>query len=161
MRVLGIDPGTAIVGFSVLEKKDNNINPLSYGQIVTHKNKSGEERLLEIYDNISEVISRYSPEELAIEKLYFNKNITTAMAVSEARGVLLLAGVLNRLRVSEYTPLQIKQAVTGHGRAPKRDVQQMVKKILNLSEVPKPDDVADAIAVGICHLNFFNEADYV
>lgn len=152
MIVLGIDPGTAIVGFSVLEKgRDVKIH--TYGQITTPKENSKEDRLKEIYENINYLIDTYKPEELAIEKLFFFKNVTTAMAVSEARGVIILAAVLKGLEIFEYTPLEIKQAVTGYGRANKKDVQEMVTKILSLDSIPKPDDVADAIAVSLCHLN--------
>ncbi|MFA5478760.1 MAG: crossover junction endodeoxyribonuclease RuvC, partial [Candidatus Muiribacteriota bacterium] len=152
--VLGIDPGTAIVGFSLLEKSGSNINPVSFGHITTLKTESKENRLLEIYNNICEIIKKYSPQELAIEKLFFQRNITTAMSVSEARGVIILAAVQSNLKIFEYTPLQIKHALTGYGKADKKDVQQMVKAVLNLENTPKPDDVADAIAVALCHINF-------
>jgi crossover junction endodeoxyribonuclease RuvC len=153
MRVIGIDPGTAIVGFSVIEKKKDKYNILTYGQITTSKENAKEDRLKEIFDNVQYIIRKYSPSELAIEKLFFLKNATTAMAVSEARGVILLAGVIAGLKITEYTPLEIKQAITGYGRANKKDIQEMVTKILDLESVPKPDDVADAIAVSITHIN--------
>ncbi len=152
MTVLGIDPGTAIVGFSVIGNDTGEPGIITYGQITTDKKRRPAERLEEIYENINELIVKYSPQELAIEKLYFHRNVTTAMAVSEARGVILLACQRAGLTISEYTPLQIKQAVTGYGKAGKKDVQNMVMHILALSEVPKPDDVADAIAVGLTHI---------
>ncbi|MCK9223512.1 MAG: crossover junction endodeoxyribonuclease RuvC [Candidatus Muirbacterium halophilum] len=153
MRVLGIDPGTAIVGFSVIEKKKDSYCVITYGQITTSKENTKEVRLKEIFDNIQFIINKYSPDVLAIEKLFFFKNATTVMAVSEARGVIILAGVLAGLKISEYTPLEIKQAITGYGRASKKDIQEMVTKLLNLECVPKPDDVADAIAISITHIN--------
>lgn len=154
MRVLGIDPGTAIVGFSVLDKNSNVVIPVSFGHITTLKTETKENRLLEIYNNICEIIRKYSPQELAIEKLFFQRNITTAMSVSEARGVIILAAVQNNLKIFEYTPLQIKHALTGYGKACKKDVEHMVKTVLKLENTPKPDDVADAIAVALCHINF-------
>jgi len=153
VRVLGIDPGTAITGFSVLEKKGQGYEVITYGQITTDKKKSKNQRLLEIFQNISYLIEKYQPDEMAIEKLFFNKNITTAMSVSEARGVLIVSAMKNGLKVAEYTPLQVKQSVTGYGRASKKDVQHWIVNILNLEETPKPDDVADAIAIAICHIN--------
>lgn len=151
MIILGIDPGYAIVGYGILEKNNNNIKILDYGVITTSKDFSLPDRLLKIYDGINYLIDKYKPDCLAIEELFFNTNTTTAIAVAESRGVVLLACKLKIKNLYEYTPLQIKQALTGNGRAEKKQVQYMVKAILNLNSIPKPDDAADALAVAICH----------
>lgn len=151
MRILGIDPGYAIMGWGVLDLKGNRFSVVDYGSITTDKNMPMPERLQHLYNQLSAVISEYRPEEAAIEELFFVHNQTTAIKVGEARGVAILACVNGGVDVSEYTPLQIKQALVGYGRAEKKQVQQMVKTILNLKDVPKPDDTADAIAAAICH----------
>lgn len=151
MIIMGIDPGIAIVGYSIIQCKGNNLKAIDYGCIKTGADMILPDRLKKVYDELSEIIKIYNPEELAIEELFFNKNAKSVMKVGQARGVQILAGVNQGLNVYEYTPLQIKQAVTGYGRADKNQVQEMVKILLNLKEKPKPDDVADALAVAICH----------
>lgn len=151
MRVLGIDPGIAIVGFGFIDKAGHKLTPVQYGAIQTEAHTPPEERLIQIYDSACALMDRYKPDTVAVEKLFFNKNVTTAFAVGQARGVIILAAAQRGLPVAEYTPLQVKQAVVGYGKAEKRQVQEMVKMFLKLSAIPKPDDVADALAVAICH----------
>ena len=151
MIILGVDPGIAIVGYSVVECNGNNIKAIDYGCIRTKSDLMFPERIKIIYDRLIEIIKEHKPTDLAIEELFFNKNVKTAMMVGQARGVEILAAVNENLDIYEYTPLQIKQAVVGYGRADKNQVQEMVKILLNLDEKPKPDDVADALAVAICH----------
>lgn len=151
LRILGIDPGIAIVGFAFIDKLGSRLVPVQYGCIQTEAHTEPSLRLKEVYDATLQLIDKYKPEAVAIEKLYFNRNVTTAFTVGQARGVLMLAAAQNGLPVAEYTPLQVKQAVVGYGNAEKKQVQEMVKMLLKLSQVPKPDDVADALAVAICH----------
>lgn len=151
MKILGIDPGIAIVGYSIIECKGNNFKALEYGCIKTDSKMEFPDRLKMVYDELLNIIDEYRPDDLAIEELFFNKNVKTAMMVGQARGVEILAGKNKGLEIFEYTPLQIKQAVVGYGRAEKEQVQEMVKILLNLREIPKPDDAADALAVAICH----------
>lgn len=151
MITLGIDPGIAIVGYSIVECKGNNFKAIDYGCITTDSNLLFPDRIKIIYDRLTEIIEIYNPEDLAVEELFFNKNVKTAIKVGQARGVEILAAVNKGMNIYEYTPLQIKQAVVGYGRADKFQVQEMVKLLLNLKERPKPDDVADALAVAICH----------
>lgn len=152
MRILGIDPGTGILGFGVIEfKMPNKFSMVDAGVIRTKVKQPENERLLTIYEELSEIIKQNKPEVMVVEKLFFAQNITTAMSVSQARGVVLLCGEQNHLSLFEYTPLQIKQALTGYGRAEKKQIQEMVRAILKLDEVPKPDDCADALAVAITH----------
>lgn len=151
MIILGIDPGIAIVGYSIVQCKGNNFKAIDYGCIKTTADTLLPNRLKIVYDELTEIIKKHKPDELAIEELFFNRNAKSAMKVGQARGVEILAAVNQGLNVYEYTPLQIKQAVTGYGRADKNQVQEMVKMLLNLREKPKPDDVADALAVAICH----------
>lgn len=151
MLILGIDPGIAIVGYSIVECKGNNVKAIDYGCIETKSDLCFPERVKIIYDKLTEIIKEYRPDEVAIEELFFNKNVKSAMMVGQARGVEILAAVNQNLDIYEYTPLQIKQAVVGYGRADKNQVQEMVKMLLNLEEKPKPNDVADALAVAICH----------
>ncbi|MBQ8584281.1 MAG: crossover junction endodeoxyribonuclease RuvC [Clostridia bacterium] len=151
MRILGIDPGLATVGWAVLESGRGILRPVAYGAITTPAHTDIEKRLLMIKKDIEELIDKYSPEEMAIEELFFNTNITTGIAVAEARGVILCAACAKGLKISEYTPLQVKQAVVGYGKAEKRQVIAMVTSILKLSAPPKPDDTADAVAIAICH----------
>lgn len=155
-RILGIDVGTAILGWSVVEKDPqakNQLKLIDYGAITTEPVTPMPARLDEIYQKLCEVIDYYKPTQTAVESLFFFKNQTTVMTVSQARGVILLSCQQKSLEIFEYTPLQVKQAVTGYGRAEKKQVQQMVKAILSLKEIPKPDDAADAIAIAICHIN--------
>jgi len=149
--IIGIDPGTAITGYGVIGYTGNSFRVYDYGAVRTGSDLELAARLDIIYRELTGLIQRLQPEHMAIEELFFNKNAKTALAVGHARGVALLAGVQSGLPVYEYTPLQVKQAVVGHGRAAKEQVQYMVRAILSLRETPSPDDVADALAVGICH----------
>ncbi|MEE1244266.1 MAG: crossover junction endodeoxyribonuclease RuvC [Acutalibacteraceae bacterium] len=151
MRILGIDPGYAIVGYGIVDYAKNRFATVGYGAVTTKAKTPFETRLADIYNDILSIIDKYNPDELAIEKLYFNTNTTTAIDVAQARGVIVLAAHQKGLKISEYTPLQVKQAVTGYGRAEKHQVMEMIKSILSLKSVPKPDDTADALALAICH----------
>jgi len=151
LRILGIDPGYAIVGYGVLEYEKNKFWPVEYGAITTQAHTDFQERLKEVFVSVDEVIKRTQPEALAIEKLFFTTNQKTVIQVAQARGVILLAASMNGIPVYEYTPLQIKQSVTGYGKAIKTQVQDMTKRLLRLEKVPKPDDTADRLAVAICH----------
>ena len=151
MRILGIDPGYAILGWGVIEKKGSSFIPIAYGSLETDKDMSMPERLKVLYSGLMEIIAEYEPEEASVEELYFNNNAKTAIFVGQARGVALLACINSGVDLFEYTPLQIKTAMTGFGRAEKKQIQSMVKMILNLDSVPKPDDTADALAAAICH----------
>ncbi len=154
MAVIGIDPGTAITGFGIIEENtDGSIQPLDYGVIRTESSLKPEERLVSIYRQLGEVVSRHRIESAAVEKLFFQKNAKTALSVGEARGVILLALTQKGIPLYEYNPVDIKQAVTGYGRADKPQMQQMVKVLLELDEIPRPDDAADALAVAICHIH--------
>ncbi len=156
MIILGIDPGFAIVGYGVLEYQNNKFKVLAYGAITTDAKTPMYDRFLSIYDDLNKVIETYKPDFMAIEELFFNTNRTTAINVAQARGILLLAALKHGVQVFEYTPLQVKQAVAGYGRVEKQQVQQMVKLLLNLEKVPKPDDTADALAIAICHGHSYN-----
>lgn len=161
MRILGIDPGLAIVGYSVLDVVGNRMQLLEYGCITTDSSEDFPKRLDLIYEELNNIINQYQPEELAIEELFFYRNVTNAIKVGQARGVCVLAGTQNKLDVYEYTPMQIKLSVTGYGHADKEQVQETVQMLLKLSEIPKPDDAADAIAVAICHgLSLKNKAAF-
>ena len=151
MIILGIDPGLAIVGFGVIEKGKFNTEVLDYGVITTPKDDTLPIRLEKIYKGMCALIDKYNPEHVAIEELFFNTNTTTGIAVAEARGVIMLACIHKGLKLFEYTPLQIKQALTSNGRADKQQVQFMVKAILKLKSIPKPDDAADGLAAALCH----------
>ncbi|MBD3280893.1 crossover junction endodeoxyribonuclease RuvC [Candidatus Dojkabacteria bacterium] len=156
MRVLGIDPGTAITGWAVVENGrnvKNSVTCVDYGVIRTPAGLDMPLRLKDLYEDLVGLIEKYRPTHAAIEELYFFKNQKTVIKVGQARGVVIIAAANSGLKVFDYTPLQVKQAVTGYGRAEKKQIQEMVKLIANLKEIPKPDDAADAIAVGICHLN--------
>lgn len=151
LRILGIDPGIAIVGFGFIDQEGHKLIPVQYGCIQTEAHTDQAIRLREVYDALVQLIDKYKPDAVAIEKLFFNRNVTTAFTVGHARGVLMLAAVQKGLEIAEYTPLQIKQAIAGYGNAEKRQVQEMVKVLLHLSQIPKPDDAADALATAICH----------
>lgn len=151
MRILGIDPGYAILGYGIIDKVGNHFSTVAYGSILTDAKMDMPERLCVLYDELTSIIEEYKPEEAAIEELFFNNNAKTAILVGQARGIAVLACAKADLKISEYTPLQIKQALVGYGRAEKKQVQQMVKAILNLEKVPKPDDTADALAAAVCH----------
>ena len=151
MRILGIDPGLATVGWAVLESVRGRLSPVAYGAITTPAHTDIEARLLMIKNDLNTIIEKYRPEEMAIEELFFNTNITTGIAVAEARGVILCTAHEAGIKISEYTPLQVKQAVVGYGKAEKHQVIAMVTSILKLQKPPKPDDTADAVAIAICH----------
>ncbi len=153
MVILGIDPGYAIVGYGALRYEHNHYKALEYGAIRTPAKTPFPQRLEQIYDGMQELLQRIKPDALSIEELFFNTNTTTAIAVAEARGVILLAGKQAGVTVAEYTPLQVKQAVVGYGRAQKAQVMELTRMLLGLREVPKPDDTADALAMAICHAN--------
>lgn len=151
MIIMGIDPGIAIVGYGILEFKGNSYKVMDYGAITTKAGVPIPDRLNQIYNEMNILIKKYKPEDIAFEELFFNKNVKTAITVAQARGVEVLCAEKNRAGIYEYTPLQVKQALVGYGRASKSQVQDMVKLILNLDKIPKPDDVADALAVAITH----------
>ncbi|MBQ8208451.1 MAG: crossover junction endodeoxyribonuclease RuvC [Clostridia bacterium] len=151
MVILGIDPGLAIVGWGVVEYKGSKFRTIDYGAITTPKEMNTQQRLKKIYDDLADIIRKYRPEQVAIEELFFNTNTTTGIRVSEARGVILLICEQAHMGIFEYTPLQVKQAVVGYGRAEKKQVITMVTMLLGLAEPPKPDDTADALAIAICH----------
>jgi crossover junction endodeoxyribonuclease RuvC len=153
LRVIGIDPGTATTGWAVIEKKNNQLFPLGFGFIQTAKNKTESARLLEISLDLEKIIAKFRPQESATEKIFLFKNQKTIIQIGQARGAILLTLEKKGVKLFGYTPLQVKQAVTGYGKAEKKQVQYMVKKILNLKHTPEPDDVADALAITICHLN--------
>jgi len=151
MRILGIDPGTGILGFGVIEVVSGKTTLVDAGVVRTPAHTPLDERLVEIYESLQDVIKQTLPDEMSIEKLFFARNVTTAISVSHARGVAMLAGKQAGLTIYEYTPMQIKQGITGYGGATKQQMQEMVRVILNLKETPKPDDCADAIAAALLH----------
>ena len=151
MIILGIDPGYAIVGYGVIKYEANRFSVLDYGAITTPAGMPFVERLDVIYKDLNELFQKYKPEVMAIEKLFYNTNAKTVIDVAQARGVTVLAAHQNNTEIFEYTPLQVKQSVVGYGRAEKKQVQEMIRVILNLEKVPKPDDTADALAMAICH----------
>jgi crossover junction endodeoxyribonuclease RuvC len=151
MIVLGIDPGTATTGFGVIRYEGGKLYPIEVGVLLTTPDMTLPARLLSIYNDVQTLIERFNPETVATEKLFFDKNVTNGIAVGAARGAILLAFAQHELPWAEYTPMQVKMAVTGYGAADKQQVQAMVVRLLNLVEVPKPDDAADALAVAICH----------
>ena len=153
MLVLGIDPGTAITGYGLVREAGDQLQAVAYGAITTPSDWALPQRLRKIYGDLTALIREYSPTESAVEQLFFSRNVKTALAVGQARGVVLLAMADGGLPVHEYTPLQVKQSVVGYGRAEKAQVQELVKLLLGLAAVPQPDDVADALAVAICHLH--------
>lgn len=151
MIILGIDPGYAIVGWGVIEYNANKFSVIDYGAVTTEAKTPFNDRLKQVYDGIDTIMKRYSPQTLAIEKLFYNTNAKTVIDVAQARGVINLAAVQNKIPIFEYTPLQVKQSVVGYGRAEKKQVQEMTRVILKLEKIPKPDDTADALAMAICH----------
>lgn len=151
MRIIGIDPGYAIMGYGIIDKNGNQFKPVTYGVITTSKEMPMPDRLKCLYEGLTEVISEYQPEESSIEQLFFNTNTATAIYVGQARGVAILACANLDVSIFEYTPLEIKTGLTGYGRAGKAQVQTMVKMLLGLTSVPKPDDAADALAAALCH----------
>jgi crossover junction endodeoxyribonuclease RuvC len=154
MITLGIDPGTAITGYGIIkEDQDGYLKVLAFGVIRTSADQSHADRLVHLYKRVKELILLHQPEMGAVEKLFFERNVRTALIVGQARGVALLAMAELKMKIGEYTPLEVKQAVTGYGGADKNQVQQMVKAILGLEVIPYPDDAADALAVAICHIH--------
>ena len=151
MIILAIDPGIATTGYGVIESRGSDVSFRDCGTIDTLSSTATPERLRQIYTEMIGLISTYKPDEMVVEKLFFNVNVQTAMSVGQAKGVILLAASTSNVAVFEYTPLQVKQAVVGYGRAEKKQIQLMVKMLLGLPEVPRPDDAADALAAGICH----------
>ena len=151
MIIIGVDPGYAIVGIGVVEFRGNHFTMLEYNAITTEANEKTTDRLKTIYNGMDYFINKYHPDAIAIEELFFNSNQKTAIKVAQARGVILLSAVNSGVPVYEYTPLQVKQAVTGYGRADKNQIQTMVKMLLKLDKIPKPDDAADGLALAICH----------
>ena len=149
--ILGIDPGYAIVGYGVVAYNSSRFSVVEYGAVTTEAGLPFTSRLLQIFDELCKIIERVHPDALSIEKLFFNTNTTTAIDVAQARGVILLAAKKHNIPVYEYTPLQVKSAVTGYGRAEKKQVMDMVKNLLRLEKIPKPDDTADALAIAVCH----------
>ncbi len=151
MRILGLDPGIATVGFGLVDSERNKQKLVGCGVITTPAHTPLTSRLDQIYSDLQELIRVYAPDVMSIEELFFNTNITTGISVAQGRGVILLCAYRSGLAIYEYTPLQVKQAVVGYGRAEKKQVQEMVRRILNLPAVPKPDDAADAVALALCH----------
>lgn len=149
--ILGIDPGTATMGWGVVRQEGSRLRYVQHGAITTPSDWEMPRRLGRLFDGVTELVRGYRPETVAIEELFFNTNTTTAITVGQARGVAILAAYKAGIEVAEYTPLQVKQAITSYGRADKRQVQEMVKALLNLREAPKPDDAADGLAIAICH----------
>ena len=153
MRILGIDPGLATMGFGVIDTLNGKSTVVDYGVILTSKNETLPTRLALLEKGVKSLIEKYKPDEVALEELFFNNNVKTAIDVAQARGVILLTCVKECGRLFEYTPLQIKQALTGYGRAEKRQIQQMVTTFLGLNKIPRPDDAADGLAVALTHAN--------
>jgi len=161
MPVIGVDPGTAITGFGIVEEcSSGSLKTLEYGVIRTSSGMKSEERLASIYNQLNEIVERFAIESAAIERLFFQKNAKTALSVGEARGVILLSFAHNHIPIFEYNPVDIKQAITGYGQADKPQMQQMVKILLGLAEIPRPDDAADALAIAICHIHHKSLSDY-
>ncbi len=156
MIILGIDPGFAIMGYGIISYEGNKFKTIDYGAITTPSTMETPLRLKKIYRELNEVIEKYDPDVVAIEELFFNNNAKTALLVGHARGIAVLSAANKNKEIFEYTPLQVKQGVVGYGRADKKQVQQMVKMLLNLPKIPKPDDVADALAVAICQAHSGN-----
>ncbi|ACB85370.1 crossover junction endodeoxyribonuclease RuvC [Natranaerobius thermophilus] len=151
MIIMGLDPGIAACGYGIIHAKGTKLECLACGVLRTYSDESATKRLESIYQGVSNLISEFSPNTVAVESLFFAKNSKTAMKVGQAKGVLMLAAAHNNLEIFEYTPLQVKQGVCGYGSASKEQVQKMVKQILSLDKIPKPDDAADALAVSLCH----------
>ncbi|MDD7363357.1 MAG: crossover junction endodeoxyribonuclease RuvC [Peptoniphilus sp.] len=159
MRILGIDPGLATMGYGIIDVEGSRLRPIEYGTIETSSKTAYSKRLYQLFEELTKIIRESEPDEVAMEELFFNKNITTAISVAQARGVEILACMQEGLEIYEYTPLQIKQAVVGYGRADKRQVQEMVKMYLHLKEIPRPDDAADGLAIAITHIHSSNSKE--
>ena len=155
MRIIGIDPGYAIVGYGVLEYASGKFKTIDYGAIRTAADKSFDQRLFEIYTDLGTILDEYNPQLMALERIFFTTNQKTAIDVAQARGAIMLSAASRGIKIAEYTPLQVKSAVTGYGKAVKKQIQEMTARILSLDAIPKPDDVADALAVAICGAHSF------
>lgn len=153
MKILGIDPGTATTGYGIIESHRGQLTAVEYGCIRTSKSNSLPDRLSEIYSDLNKIIKKYKPALIAVESVYFYNNVKTAIAVAQARGVVLLCAKQNKIPIKEFTPLEVKSNLTNYGKAEKKQVQYMVKTLLNLKSIPKPDDAADALALAICGAN--------
>ncbi len=151
MRIIGIDPGYAIIGYGIVDYNANHFTVVDYGAVTTKAHTPFEQRLSDIYKGLTQLIDTYKPDAMSIEKLFFNTNTTTAIDVAQARGVIILSAAQAGIKIAQYTPLQVKQSVVGYGRAEKKQVQEMTRLMLGLKTVPKPDDTADALALAICH----------
>jgi crossover junction endodeoxyribonuclease RuvC len=151
MRIIGIDPGTAITGFGVIDTDGSSFSFVDAGVIRTPKEQPMNERLLTVYDEMRELLDEFKPDVMSIELLFFARNVTTAMTVGQSRGIVMLAATQSNVPIYEYTPMQVKQAVTGYGKADKTQIQEMVKTLLKLDAIPKPDDAADGLAIAITH----------
>ena len=160
MRVMGVDPGYAIAGYGVVDAEKGQLRSVTFGAVTTRAHTAFEDRLAEIYNDFTELFATYRPDAMAIESLFYQNNQKTAIAVAEARGVILLTARQAEVAIFEYTPLQVKQAVTGYGKASKRQIQQMTLRLLRLREIPKPDDAADALAIAACHANSAGSAQF-
>ncbi|WP_312699423.1 crossover junction endodeoxyribonuclease RuvC [Sedimentibacter sp.] len=159
MIILGIDPGLAISGYGIINYSGNKFEVIDYGAVITESTEEFPKRLKKLYDSYMNIFEVYKPEAVAIEELFYNKNTKTAIAIAEARGIHLLAAENKNIPLYEYTPLQVKQGIVGYGRAEKKQIQEMVRVILKLDAVPKPDDVADGLALAICHAHSLKFAE--
>ncbi len=155
MIIMGIDPGIAITGYGIIEAEHSRYRLVDYGCIRTAPRIPSQQRLLKLHQGIDMLIDQFNPDYMAIEQLFFNRNTTTAIPVGQARGVILLAAAEHQLAVAEYTPLQVKQAIVGYGRAEKTQIQFMVMRLLKMKNIPKPDDAADALAIAISHAHYY------
>lgn len=160
MLVLGVDPGYAIVGWGIVDFTNSRLTPVAFGAITTEAGEEFPKRLLKISQRIAEILDKYKPQAVSVEKLFFANNTTTAIDVAQARGIILTEAARRNIDIFEYTPPQVKQAVVGYGLAEKKQVMEMTRQLLKLKEVPKPDDTADALAVAICHAHSFNSQSY-
>lgn len=156
MRVLGLDPGTATTGYGVVESRGNRLHYIAHGTITTPANTPFAERLITLHEGCRELIRAYEPNAVGIEELYFTKNVTTGIGVAQARGVIALAAAQAKLPIGEFSPRAVKSAITGNGRADKYQMQEMVKILLNLDKIPRPDDAADALGIAICQIHAGN-----
>ncbi len=161
MIIMGIDPGTAITGYGILKLTKDKVLPIAYGVINTPKEDTLPKRLAKIYNSLAHIIDKYQPEEIAIEELFFSKNAKTAISVSHARGVILLACEMAEKKIFEYKPVVVKKTVTGHGKADKKEMQKMVTLLLGLKEIPQPDDAADALLIAYTHSSFRRFSEYM
>ena len=161
MRILGLDPGTASTGYGIIDSNDGRLSVVTFGVIKTPAGESASSRLQTIYDELNSLIARYQPDSAGVEELFFGRNITTAISVGQARGVLLLALANANIPIGEYSPPKIKDTVTGYGKADKAQVQLMVRNLLDLEETPRPDDAADGLAVAITHYHYQRYASLI